>query len=191
MFVLVNKNLSGSCNHPSDHSINPAEWFTISIMRMIEYSQYHVLCMLKVDILSTISTTLFLKMSKRSQNILEIPSDHPLLLCSIESMANYTCKHPNTKVDSMDSSLKLVYWSGYTHNHSWLTPYQQGYLILSELKFQDYKNVLLERLTMCTNRDILLLIIKQNIIKHYYYYYLILFKCNKCVITNVVIKMIY
>ena len=34
------------------------------------------------------------KCLKRSPNILEIPSHHQLIMCSIESVANFTYKHP-------------------------------------------------------------------------------------------------
>ena len=84
-------NLSGRCKPPSDHSIKHMVWCNPPCIMVYNIHNENVwiesvprICMYKVDILWTISTTLFLKKYlKRLQNILAIPSHHQLILCSI------------------------------------------------------------------------------------------------------------
>ena len=96
-------NLIWRCNHPSDHRIwyyiiNPAEWFTTSIMRMTEDSQCHVyVCAMYISYEQSPPRCSWKKYLKWSQNILEIPSNYQLILCSIESMVISTYKHPKIK----------------------------------------------------------------------------------------------
>ena len=67
------------------------------------------------------------KYLKWSQNILEIPSNYQLILCSIESMAISTYKHRLQKSNLYCNGFiikKLIYWSGPTHNHPGWHPKQ-------------------------------------------------------------------
>ena len=60
---------------------------------------------------------------KRSQNILEILSHHQIILCSLESMANSTYKHPkNIICTAMDSSLKADLLEQAYAQPYWLAP---------------------------------------------------------------------
>ena len=73
--------------------INPAEWFIIFIVKMHVYSQGHInVCAKWTFYLHHI--VLEKKCLKRSQDMLEILSHHQLILCYIESVANFTYKHP-------------------------------------------------------------------------------------------------
>ena len=126
LIVLVYETLSGGATIPLItasniwyYIINPAEWFTISIMRMTEDSPVPRTCMCNVDISRTIPTTLFVKTKYLKYHKISF---------KFRAITNLSCVPLNPwlipRINIQKSNLyrngfivkKLIYWSEHTHN---------------------------------------------------------------------------